>query len=517
MANIYSEQGITETPVAKIGEMSMGGEARQAAKMFDAIEDNLQKKAEEHQKLATELYENGSNIAIHQGLNEIMRNPKFATNPEAFAQEADKMAGKIFGEIQNPEIKQRVMMNYELKKNPYLNRVYDNLYKQQNEQLEYQTLTGIQDDMDSMGVSIENVMAGTMGTDDLMFLSNAKNQFDKYVNTKDARGFDLFTPMQKMQLERQYNRNILDRLKGGYTQLPLQDQQKIAETLKNDGFDVKYNDKDGIFTHYDIKDMLPKDSYLDFKDFVLKTNARASKIAGGSGKVTKEIQGFAADQVLNQMENEKEWKRIGHESNIEGVTYYPNATELDVLAYRQKLQDQIYQGKISEKHFNDMMQKTVPVMEYLLENKGAERLSDSGMFSRATAIQGAIGRIKGELKPLEPRQQMFLVDTIYNQLAHEGLLDKSYSGDSETQSKINRIADNAVKVWLENQIPGLPDQKADKVLLRGHFYNYIPNPNPVYSKQVYDKTRALFVRDGIKYYDFTAPNGITYSKRIIDG
>ena len=46
MANIYSEQGITETPVAKIGEMSMGGEARQAAKMFDAIEDNLQKKAE---------------------------------------------------------------------------------------------------------------------------------------------------------------------------------------------------------------------------------------------------------------------------------------------------------------------------------------------------------------------------------------------------------------------------------------------------------------------------------------
>ena len=92
MANIYSEQGITETPVAKIGEMSTGSEARQAAKIFDSIEDNLQKKAEEHQKLATELYENGSNIAIHNGLNEIMRNPKFATNPEAFAQEADKMA-----------------------------------------------------------------------------------------------------------------------------------------------------------------------------------------------------------------------------------------------------------------------------------------------------------------------------------------------------------------------------------------------------------------------------------------
>ena len=201
-------------------------------------------------------------------------------------------------------------MNYELKKNPYLNRVYDNLYKQQNEQLEYQTLTGIQDGMDSLGVSIENVMSGTMGVDDLMVLGDSKKQFDKYINRKDARGFDLFTPMQKMELERQYNRNVVDRLKGGYLQLGVKDRQKIADTLRDDSFGVRFTDAEGFSSDKDIKNMLPTDSYLDFKDFVLKLNARALKMAGSKENVTPEMQELADKQMMNAILIESQMKDI---------------------------------------------------------------------------------------------------------------------------------------------------------------------------------------------------------------
>lgn len=310
MANIYNEQGITQTPVAKIGGMSTSSEVKQSAKYFEAIQDNFERKAKEHQALAEKLYENGSNIAITQGLNELSRNPKYASNPEAFALEADKMAEKIYAQIDDPNMKTEVAMNYELKKNPYINRAYAHMYKQQNDQLEYQALIGIQDNMDSLGISIENVMDGTMRIDDLRVLSESKKDFDNYLSTKDTRGYDIFTPMQKVQLERQYNQNVINRLKGGYLQLPIQERQKIADTLREDAFSVSYKDKDGIDVNGDIKEMLPTKSYLDFKDFVLRVSARAEKIAGSKENVSKEIQELADKQTMNSLLIESEMKNI---------------------------------------------------------------------------------------------------------------------------------------------------------------------------------------------------------------
>lgn len=216
MANIYSQQGITETPVARIGEMSTASEARQSAKMFDAIQDNFERKAKEHQALAEKLYENGSKIAITQGLNELSRNPKYASNPEAFALEADKMAEKIYAQIDDPNMKTEVAMNYELKKNPYINRAYDNMYKMQNQQLEYQTLKSINEEMNDYGISVLNVINGTYGVDDIRKMGEAKKNFQNYLNAKDAQGFDLFTPHEKMTMENSFDKNVLNSFKNAY-------------------------------------------------------------------------------------------------------------------------------------------------------------------------------------------------------------------------------------------------------------------------------------------------------------
>lgn len=310
MGDIYTERGLTETPTVNIGEMSTGSDVRQSAKVFDAIEDYAQQKAEKYQKLANELYVNGSNLAINDELQRLSNDPAFASNPQAFAKEADKVASKIYGDIQNPDVKADVIMHYELSKSPYINRAYSNMYRKQNEELEYQTLSDIQKNMDRTGISIENIMNGDFGVDDLRTLSEAKGNLDKYLASKDVRGFNLFTPGQRVQMERHFNNGIVERLKGGYLQLDVHERQKIIDMLKNDEFGVSYTDEDGFISNGDLKSMLPTDSYLDFKDFVLKSHARALKKAGSSDEITPEMQALADRQMMNSIVIESEMKTI---------------------------------------------------------------------------------------------------------------------------------------------------------------------------------------------------------------
>ena len=494
MANIYSEQGITETPVAKIGEMSMGGEARQAAKMFDAIEDNFQKKAEEHQKLATELYENGSNIAIHQGLEEISRNPKFATNPEAFAQEADKMAGKIFGEIQNPEIKQRVMMNYELTKNPYINRVYDRMYKQQNDQLEYQTLSGIQNGMDSLGVSIENVMSGTMRVDDLRTLSESKKQFDNYINTKDTRGFDLFTPMQKMELERQYNRNVLDRLKGGYLQLGVQDRQKIADTLKDDAFGVRFTDAEGLTSDKDIKNMLPTDSYFDFKDFVLKLNARALKMAGSRENVSPEMQALADKQMMNS---------ILIESRIKNIKDIKKDKPVERVLQNLELQDNIQSMGIdglSDSDYKKYKKETVADLVESLKNEedvfDDAWIQESAMSVALQALKHD-GKIAGEAWGDD--MSVVMIRDYYSMAKEMGLDLRATDSASRESSK--KLASKAIENTIERVVGGY-GKDYNSVFINGRKVSKQPIPQPEKSGTV-NTDYFYTINNGKKTYNET--------------
>lgn len=310
MGDIYTERGLTETPTVNIGEMSTGSDVRRAGKVFDAIEDYAQQKAEKYQNLANKLYVNGSNLAINDELQRLSNDPAYASNPQAFAKEADKVASKIYGDIQNPELKADVIMHYELSKSPYINRAYSNMYRKQNEELEYQTLSDIQKNMDRTGISIENIMNGDFGVDDIRTLSEAKGNLDKYLSAKDVRGFNMFTPGQRVQMERVFNNGVVERLKGGYLQLDVHERQGIIDMLKNDEFLVNRADKDGFVASGDIKSMLPTDSYLDFKDFVLKSHARALKKAGSSDEITPEMQALADRQMMNSIVIESEMKTI---------------------------------------------------------------------------------------------------------------------------------------------------------------------------------------------------------------
>lgn len=329
MANIYNEQGITQTPVAKIGGMSTASEVKQSAKYFEAIQDNFERKAKEHQALAEKLYENGSNIAITQGLNELSRNPKYASNPEAFALEADKMAEKIYAQIDDPNMKTEVAMNYELKKNPYINRAYDNMYKIQNEQYEAQIVAGIQENMDAMGMSLNNIMSGTMGVDDLRTLSESKKQFDNYLNAKNSQGFSVFSPKERMALEKQYNKNVLEGLKNGFDNLTPEVREQIAKGVDDDITTlrkVKYDDQEYSFG---ARNVLPDNMVSDIKKYI-------------KDGVHKDKQNKIREFNLMRQESRVNFLQDPTETNLNAfLAMNPDASEATITRLRALIKDNV--------------------------------------------------------------------------------------------------------------------------------------------------------------------------------
>lgn len=504
MGDIYTERGITETPTVNIGGMSTASEAREASSIFDDIKEHAQQKAEKHQKLANDLYETGSNLAIQNELDTMARDPKYANNPQAFAQEADKVASKIYSDIQNPEVKARVITNYELKKSPYINRAFSNMYRKQNEALEYQTLSSVQKNMDDVGISIENVMAGDFGIDDLRVLSEGKVNLDRYLDYKDAEGFNLFTPSQRMQMERQYSKGIVERLKGGYLQLGVHQRQRIVDMLNNDEFGVAYTDKDGVIHRGDIKSMLPTESYLDFKDYVLEAHKRASNIAGGDDEITPEAQALADMQLTNSIAIKSDMKTIKDvrkEKPVEAVT-----RTLELMDNIQRMGDTGLSKSDKKTFVKDSVESLLDMVKndpLASVSNQADKFDDAlwqeSVMSVGLQAMKNDGKLGGEAWA-DPMSVVMIRD-FYSMLKEFGVDPRAT--DSASRERAKELATKAISNTVENAVGGY-GQDFNSVFIYGNKVSKQPikdeGRNSVYDNKDY------IIQDGQKHYIETGIN-----------
>ena len=288
MGDIYTERGITETPTVNIGEMSTASDVRRTGKIFDDIKEQAQEKAEKHQRLAKELYKNGSSLAIHNGLEELLRNPDLASNPEAYSREADKVASKVYGDIQDQEVKAEVILDYELRKGAFVNKTYSNYYKKQDDEKEYQTLVSIDNAMKNTGISLQNIMNGDFSVDDAMNIKASRENIEKHINEKDSLGFDLFTPQQKMQIRQKYDENILSFFKEAYDKMKIPQRERIAKMV-SDGSDVKVvTDKSGQQHSLGMFDSLPENLSKDMKKYVKDSSIKDMETKAKQFKLMQE-------------------------------------------------------------------------------------------------------------------------------------------------------------------------------------------------------------------------------------
>ena len=455
MGDIYTERGITETPTVNIGEMSTASDVRRTGKIFDDIKEQAQEKAEKHQRLAKELYKNGSSLAIHNGLEELLRNPDLASNPEAYSREADKVASKVYGDIQDQEVKAEVILDYELRKGAFVNKTYSNYYKKQDDEKEYQTLVSIDNAMKNTGISLQNIMNGDFSVDDLRVLSEGRRNLDKYLEAKDAEGFNLFTPNQRIQMEKQYSNGVVERLKGGYLQLGVHQRQRIVDMLKNDEFGVTYADKDGLVHQGDIKNMLPTESYLDFKDYVLEAHKRASSTSGGDDEITPEAQALADLQLTNSIALKSDMKTIKDvrkEKPVEAVT-----RTLELMDNIQLMGD----TGLSKSDKKTFVKESVESLLDMVKNDPLTGLSkqedkfDDALWQESVMSVGLQamkrdGKIKGDAWA-DPMSVVMIRD-FYSMLKESGVDPRAT--DSVSREKAKELATKAISNTIEKAIGG---------------------------------------------------------------
>ena len=503
MANIYSEQGITQTPVATIGNMSTASEARQSAKMFDAIQDNFERKAKEHQALAEKLYENGSNIAITQGLNELSRNPKYATNPQAFAAEADKMAEKIYSQINDPNMKTEVAMNYELKKNPYINRAYDNMYKQQQQEQQFQTMQLIEEGLDSISLSFSNMMDNTYSVDDFMRLGESIKKVNEGLDAKDSRGFDLLSPSEKRAITERQNKILQRSVINGINRTPFSERVDLVNKIANGEFEIIKGFEDSangreIFVG-GLENYLKPESVQYIKAYATGLKDRYDKLKSTKSRNTglsdREAMERASTQTIYDLELPKELKEIGKMKDVDDRTF-------SYLAGRNRAINLYKTHDIDSKTFTKYMQESVtPLIKDIESTEGKYHnwLMPNGAYRDGVDVINTLN----SANKLSNEEKAYLYTNLYDAMAKDKI-DVS-STDSSDKNRAKDIAMKLKQEYLELKNANLVGTEINRVLLGNDVIEaYKPNKEPKIAKPNW----KIWVRnDGTRYKVLPDKNG----------
>ena len=378
------------------------------------------------------------------------------------------------------------------------------MYRKQNEALEYQTLNSVQKNMDDVGISIENVMAGDFSVDDLRVLSEGRRNLDKYLEAKDAEGFNLFTPNQRIQMEKQYSNGVVERLKGGYLQLGVHQRQRIVDMLKNDEFGVTYADKDGLVHQGDIKNMLPTESYLDFKDYVLEAHKRASSTSGGDDEITPEAQALADLQLTNSIALKSDMKTIKDvrkEKPVEAVT-----RTLELMDNIQLMGD----TGLSKSDKKTFVKESVESLLDMVKNDPLTGLSkqedkfDDALWQESVMSVGLQamkrdGKIKGDAWA-DPMSVVMIRD-FYSMLKESGVDPRAT--DSVSREKAKELATKAISNTIEKAIGGY-----GKYFNSAFIYGNKVSKEPIKdegSSSIYNN-KDYIIQNGQKHYIETGIN-----------
>ena len=500
MADIYTEQGITQTPTVNIGEMSTGSDVRRASKIFDAIEEHAQQNAEKHQKLANTLYEGGSNLAIHQGLETLSNDPAYASNPQAFAKEADKMASKVYSDIQNPEIKANVILKYEMSKGSYVNRAYSNYYKKQHDEQLGQTLESVDENFDNIALSFGNLMNDNYSVDDYIKLRDSIAGIDKALNQKDIRGFDLLSESEKRAIENRKKTLLQHAVINGINSTPLNERIDLVNRIAGGEFEMIKGFEDTIDGREifggGLDSYLKPESVQYIKAYAMGLKDRYDKLKSTKNRDTglsdRQAMDRASTQTIYDLELPEEVKEIGKIKDNDDRTFAYMSERLRAI--------NLFKNKdIDEKTFKNVMDKSaVPLVKDIESTESTYQ----HWYKPNGAYRDGVDVLK-TLNVQTNEEKAYLYTNLFDALSKDGI-----EMDSTNSSDKKRAKDLALEIkqeYLENKNPNLVGTDVSKVLLGQDVLEaYKPKKELTIAKP---KWKVWVRNDGTKYKILPDKNG----------
>jgi len=212
------------------------------------------------------------NINLYNSINELRNDPNLSANPQGLASAMDEVLNKTLQDVDDNDVKMNVMVDYQLKKNTYVNHAQTEFKRIQKERARRYAYDSIYNNTDTLAMSLSNVLTGNYTEDDIVNFQHSAERIRSNVNAIDTDGDYVFSDAQRRKFLENVDKGYVESFKSAYNGMSREQKRKIGEMLDNDSLTIGIN-KDGEEMRVNISDIVGEKAYKDIKKSLRTTTA----------------------------------------------------------------------------------------------------------------------------------------------------------------------------------------------------------------------------------------------------
>ena len=223
----------------------------------------VKQQAAREMQQAKELEEKSYKLSMVKGMNELWQNEQLSSNPQALANEMDKLSEKVTSNISDMDMRVNVLTDFELKKDSYINKATTKMKRIQEEKARSAAFDAIYANIDSLSRAFGNGVSGNYNDGDVVNYQYSLDRIKANINARNPDGTYMFSDSQRRAMARQADTALREGFINSYAELPEEQQKEITQKLN-----------DGTYTvaNFGLKELSGESAFNDIKRDVTKYN-----------------------------------------------------------------------------------------------------------------------------------------------------------------------------------------------------------------------------------------------------
>lgn len=246
---------------------NMGQQLMGVGKTLADVSQDYKKKQEVELAQAKKLYTQGLNINLYNSINELRNDPNLSANPQGLASAMDEVLNKTLQDVDDNDVKMNVMVDYQLKKNTYVNHAQAEFDRVQRAKAKSYAYDSVYANIDSMGASFANALSGNYTQDDVANFQHSLSAIQANINAKNPDGTYVFSDSQRRAMSRDAHKSYLNGFKAIYEQLDDKGKKDMSNAIDGGSFNIKVGEDET--KSINLKDIVGEEGYKDIKKYTL--------------------------------------------------------------------------------------------------------------------------------------------------------------------------------------------------------------------------------------------------------
>lgn len=235
---------VGNVPTVSAYKGNVGQQLMHVGNTLDDISQKYEKKQQQELAQAKKLYTQGLNINLYNSINELRNDPNLSANPQGLASAMDEVLNKTLQDVDDNDVKMNVMVDYQLKKNTYVNHAQAEFDRVQRAKAKSYAYDSVYANIDSLGTSFANTLTGNYTDDDVANFQHSLANIQGNIDAKNPDGTYIFTDTQRRAMKKDAQQSFLNGFKAIYEQLDDEEKRRIGAKLDADYYNIPIGNND---------------------------------------------------------------------------------------------------------------------------------------------------------------------------------------------------------------------------------------------------------------------------------